>query len=159
MLVNRDVDPVITGEVEETRAAGSSAPACSRNGQCPAKTTRTIMFCSASLKGVCKYGFNAIDHKGQCYRKRSANDQAKRRVPASAPAPGSAIDPRVQNFATGVPLCLVKHPRWSGLECLRDRGHEDDHANCRDRWPNDTALRRIRPQQPIVGQVVEGDSP
>ena len=29
MPVNRDVDPVITGEVEETRAAGSSAPACS----------------------------------------------------------------------------------------------------------------------------------
>ena len=79
MPVNRDVDPVITGEVEETRAAGSSAPACSRNGQCPAKTTRTIMFCSASLKGVCKYGFNAIDHKGQCYRKRSANDTALRR--------------------------------------------------------------------------------
>jgi len=29
MPVNRDVDPVVTGEVEETRAAGSSAPACS----------------------------------------------------------------------------------------------------------------------------------
>ncbi len=60
-------------ETNATRAAGSSAPACSRNGQCPAKTTRKIMFCSASLNGVCKYGFNAIDRKGQCYRKRSAN--------------------------------------------------------------------------------------
>jgi hypothetical protein len=29
MPVNRDVDPVITGEVEDARAAGSSAPACS----------------------------------------------------------------------------------------------------------------------------------
>ena len=29
MPVNRDIDPVTTGEVEEARAAGSSAPACS----------------------------------------------------------------------------------------------------------------------------------
>ena len=59
---------------DATRAAGSSAPACSRDGQCPAKTARNILFCSASLNGVCKYGFNAIDRKGRCYRKRSAND-------------------------------------------------------------------------------------
>ena len=82
MPVNRDVDPVITGEVEETHAAGSSAPACSRDGQCPAKTTRNIMFCSSSLKGVCKYDFNAIDRKGKCYRKRSANARLDRPVTA-----------------------------------------------------------------------------
>ena len=29
MPVNRDVDPVITGEWDEARAAGSSGPACS----------------------------------------------------------------------------------------------------------------------------------
>ena len=56
-----------------TRAAGSSEPACSRDGQCPAKTKRNIYYCSASRKGVCKFGFNAIDRMGQCYQKSTAN--------------------------------------------------------------------------------------
>ena len=32
-------------------------------------------------------------------------------------------------------------------------------SDCLSSLSNDTALRRSRPQQPIVGQVVEGDSP
>ena len=41
------------------------------DGKCPAKTKRKVLFCSASLRGLCKYGFNAIDRKGQCYTRES----------------------------------------------------------------------------------------
>ena len=36
--------------------------------QCPAKAARK--FCSAAVNGACTRGFDAIDRKGNCYRKR-----------------------------------------------------------------------------------------
>jgi len=56
-----------------------------RDGRCPARTRRNIMFCSCSINGVCKHGFNAIDRKGQCFRKSKANAavEARRNAVAS----------------------------------------------------------------------------